>query len=114
MKGASRHWHHGSWRGPDGVIGENEEVDLTGPDVVSIHVGRIGQDVGQRVLVPHQVVELGEGRLWELDHELMGGLTHGDRLSGRRAGRWGIRSSACECTGQRHVSAPDSGMSGHS
>ncbi|WP_165821099.1 hypothetical protein [Nocardioides gansuensis] len=39
----------------------------------------------QRVFVPHQVVKVGEGRLWELDDELVHGLAHGDRLWGRRA-----------------------------
>lgn len=48
------------------VIGEYEEVDLTGTDVVSIYVVRVGQHVNQRVLESDQVVELLECRLRQL------------------------------------------------
>ncbi len=40
---------------------------------MSIHVVRLGQDLDQRVLVPHQIVEPREGRLRELDNHPMCG-----------------------------------------
>src|SRR5262245_32988365 len=71
-------------QGNRGIVSEDEEVDLTGSDVVAIDVVGIAEAVDQCLFVLPQVVEVGEGRLRKLDDELVCGLGHGYTLGVRR------------------------------
>ena len=59
-----------------GVDREHEEVDLAGPDVVSVYFVISAKGLDERVLVVHQVVEVREGRLRELNYQLVRRLVH--------------------------------------
>ena len=53
------------------IVGQYEEVDLAGPNVVPINLVSVAEEFIERVLERNQGVEVLEGVLGELDNELM-------------------------------------------
>lgn len=82
-----------------GGIGEHKEVDLTGPDVVPVHLMCIAKGVDKRVFVARKSSKSVKADCGNWMTKLVGGLAHGDTLGqAREAGR--IRTSAGRSLGR--------------